>query len=48
VDARYKRSYKITKDELDELIQRVNQLQEIGKLLCQEKIDSFVSNSDKV
>jgi uncharacterized protein len=48
VDARYKRSYKITKDELDKLIQRVNQLQEVGKLLCQEKIDSFVSNSDKV
>jgi len=41
VDARYKRSYTITKEELLQLAQQVEELKETGKLICSEKINSF-------
>jgi predicted transcriptional regulator len=41
VDAHYKPSYKITKEELLQLSKQVEELKEIGKLLCHEKINSF-------
>ena len=41
VDARYKKEYQITKDELQTLIERVTQLQAIAGPLCLQKIDSF-------
>jgi len=44
VDARYKRSYEITKNELNELNQKMDKLKNIGELLCQEKINSFTNN----
>jgi predicted nucleotidyltransferase/HEPN domain-containing protein len=42
VDARYKPTYRITKDELKILSNQVEQLKAIGKLICDEKINSFV------
>ena len=44
VDARYKPNYKITRDELLELFQQVQALKTLGEVLCQEKINSFVSS----
>ena len=41
VDARYKRSYTITREELLQLAQQVEELKETGKLLCSDKISSF-------
>lgn len=41
VDARYKRTYNITKEELLQLAQQVKGLKETGKLLCNEKINNF-------
>jgi len=41
VDARYKRSYKITKDELQQLNKQVEELKKIGKIICVEKMNSF-------
>ncbi len=41
VDARYKPSYHITKEELLQLIERVERLETIGKQLCLEKIDEL-------
>ena len=46
VDARYKRSYKITQSELHQLSQRINELKTIGQALCQEKINSFIMKPD--
>lgn len=43
-DARYNRNYIITKDELLQLFNWVKELMETGKLLCNEKIHSFVKN----
>jgi len=45
VDARYKRSYEITKNELDQLSQRIDELYNLGKSLCQEKINGFTADS---
>ena len=42
VDARYKPTYRITKEELEELTQRVAKLREIGHDICTKKIASFV------
>ncbi len=42
VDARYKKSYKITKSELEYLAKRVKVLQRLIKKICTEKIESFV------
>lgn len=41
VDARYKRSYRITKDELASLYNKVGELWDKGKLFCQDKINGF-------
>jgi predicted nucleotidyltransferase/HEPN domain-containing protein len=41
VDARYKRSYVITEEELSYLAKQVDALQVLGKKLCLEKIVSF-------
>lgn len=38
IDARYKRDYVITKEELDYLAGRVRKLQELTKRICEEKI----------
>ena len=41
IDARYKRDYTITKDELEYLAARVRKLQELTKQICDEKIVSM-------
>ncbi|MFT4060521.1 MAG: HEPN domain-containing protein [Legionella sp.] len=41
VDARYKPSYVITKEELTKLSQHVEELKKIGELICREEIESF-------
>ncbi len=41
VDARYKPSYSISKNQLEWLACRVNQLKELTEKLCKEKIESF-------
>ena len=38
IDARYKRDYAITKDELEYLAGRVRKLQELTKRICEERI----------
>ena len=42
VDARYKPSYIITKEELKWLAERVQKLQVLTENLCKEKIASFI------
>jgi len=41
IEARYKRNYSITKDELTQLIKHVADLREVGQRICIEKIASF-------
>ena len=41
IDARYKRDYVITKEELEYLASRVRKLQELTKRICEEKIASM-------
>lgn len=41
VDARYKPSYTITKEQLEWLTQCVNHLKGLTEKLCKEKIESF-------
>jgi uncharacterized protein len=41
VDARYKKDYVITEEELRVLIERVGRLQEIAEMMCREKISLF-------
>lgn len=43
VDARYKKEYEITKNELEYLAKCVRKLQRLTKKICNEKIESFVS-----
>jgi uncharacterized protein len=45
VHARYNRAYVITKEELLVLYKQVEQLKEIGAVLCREKIESFPENN---
>lgn len=47
VDARYKPSYQITREELLHLIEKVAHLRSVGETLCQEKITSFSDASVK-
>ena len=42
VDARYKDSYEITKEQLEYLAERVKTLQELTERVCKEKIESFI------
>ncbi len=44
VDARYKPSYQITREELDWLAARVQHLRQLADQLCRERIASFVPN----
>ncbi len=41
VDARYKPSYTITAEELQQLLNQVEELKEVGKNICIEKINSY-------
>ena len=41
VDARYKPSYKITHEEITQLIKKIQCLDDIGKKICLKKIESF-------
>jgi len=41
VDARYKKTYKITREELQELGQRVERLKDLTESICQKAIESF-------
>ncbi|MCP3926956.1 MAG: HEPN domain-containing protein [Desulfobacterales bacterium] len=41
VDARYKPSFTVTKEQLEWLAERVNKLKELTEKLCKEKIQSF-------
>ncbi len=41
VDARYNPDYRITREQLEWLAERVSQLEALAKQLCQEKIESF-------
>jgi len=43
IDARYKRDYKITKEELQKMMTKVERLREVGEQLCRNKIESFNS-----
>ncbi len=45
VDARYKKSYKITKRELEYLAGRVRKLRTLTRKICREKIASFTGNA---
>ena len=42
IDARYNPKYKITKKELEYLAERVRQLQKLTKMICRERIESYV------
>jgi len=42
IDARYKDSYEITKEQLEYLAQRIKKLHELTEKICKAKIDSFV------
>jgi len=41
IDARYKKDYKITKQQLEYLAQRIKKLHELTERICVAKIDSF-------
>jgi len=45
IDARYKRDYAITRDELEYLASRVRKLQELTKRICEEKIAGMTEAS---
>jgi uncharacterized protein (UPF0216 family) len=45
VDARYKKSYKITKPELEYLADRVKKLRRLALKKCREKIEQFEKES---
>jgi len=42
IDARYKDSYEITKEQLEQLAPCVRKLHEVTERICKEKIESFV------
>jgi len=46
VDARYKKTYIITQDELAQLQKEVNKLRQLTETLCQEKIAISISRQD--
>ena len=41
INARYKKDYKITKQQLEYLAQRIKKLHEVTERICKEKIESF-------
>ncbi|MFC1676699.1 HEPN domain-containing protein [Planctomycetota bacterium] len=42
IDARYKKRYKITKEQLEYLAHRIKKLHEITEKICKDKIESFI------
>jgi HEPN domain-containing protein/predicted nucleotidyltransferase len=42
IDSRYKLDYKVTKEDLEYLSQRVEKLHDLTELACKDKIESFV------
>ena len=48
VDARYKPSYTITKEQLDWLAERIQELQSLTEKLCEEKIASYEQESSNL
>jgi len=42
IDARYTKDYKITKDQLEYLIKRVEELKRITNQICKDRIDIFI------
>ena len=42
VDARYKKTYAITEEELTWLAERISKLMQLTEILCQEKMNSFL------
>jgi len=42
IDARYKKDYKITKQQLEYLAQRIKKLHELTEKICVAKIKSFI------
>ena len=48
VDARYKPSYSITKEQLDWLSERIQELQALTEKLCKEKIASYEQESNNL
>ena len=42
VDARYKKDYEITKEQLEQLAPCVKKLHEVTERICKEKIEGFV------
>jgi len=42
IGARYDRSYKITKEELEQLAPCVKKLHEVTERICKAKIESFI------
>jgi len=42
IDARYKDSYEITKEQLEYLAQRIKKLHQVTEKICKEKIASFM------
>jgi HEPN domain-containing protein len=47
VDARYKKNYLITSEELAQLANKVQALTQLAEKLCQDKIQSFLLEGDK-
>ncbi len=45
LDARYKKTYTITPEELQWLAERVKTLEQLTETLCQEKIENFLAMS---
>jgi HEPN domain-containing protein len=43
VEARYNPGYKITKEQLEYLAQRVQKLQDLTKKICEARIESYLS-----
>jgi uncharacterized protein len=43
IEARYSSAYRITKDQLEYLAQRVRKLQELTKKICAARIDAYLS-----
>jgi len=41
IDARYKKDYQITKEQLEYLAERVKVLEELTEKICTKKIESF-------
>jgi uncharacterized protein len=41
IESRYKLDYKVTKEDLEYLSERVNKLRDLTELACKEKIESF-------